>query len=128
MSDAHVYHLRILSHHIVTYWQAHLSAGIALTGAVASLVSHPYYLGHNPLDPPSHPSQTYYPELLFPVRERRHRARGGGSGKFRATKTRGKMSQDGKGGRCVMIVLVRGWGAIGIERIPEGIFSTIHPP
>jgi hypothetical protein len=43
--------------------------------------------------------QTHYPELLFPVRERRNRARGGG-GKFKAQKTRGKMSQDGKGGRC----------------------------
>ena len=45
------------------------------------------------------PLQTHYPELLFPTKERRDRRRTSG-GKFKAQKARGKMSQDGKGGRC----------------------------
>ena len=41
---------------------------------------------------------TYYPEMLFPTKERKDRRRASG-GKFKAQKARGKMSQDGKGGR-----------------------------
>ena len=48
---------------------------------------------------PTSPSQTYYPELLFPTKERKNRQRTSG-GKFKAQKARGKMNQDGKGGRC----------------------------
>ena len=48
---------------------------------------------------PTSPLQTYYPELLFPTKERKDRQRTSG-GKFKAQKARGKMNQDGKGGRC----------------------------
>ncbi|KAG2485064.1 hypothetical protein HYH03_016161 [Edaphochlamys debaryana] len=42
--------------------------------------------------------QMYYPELLWPKKERKHRQRGN-NGKVKPQKTRGKMNQDGKGGR-----------------------------
>lgn len=42
--------------------------------------------------------QTYYPDLLWPTKERRNRQRAS-SGKSRPQKQRGKMNQDGKGGR-----------------------------
>lgn len=41
---------------------------------------------------------TYYPELLYPTKTRKDRQRTSG-GKFKAQKARGKMNQDGKGGR-----------------------------
>jgi hypothetical protein len=41
--------------------------------------------------------QKYYPELLFPTKERKQRREK--SSKFKPQKARGKMSQDGKGGR-----------------------------
>ena len=44
----------------------------------------------------------HYPELLFPTKERRDRRKGSG-GKFKPQKSRGKMSQDGKGGRSVRV-------------------------
>ncbi|GAX78119.1 hypothetical protein CEUSTIGMA_g5561.t1 [Chlamydomonas eustigma] len=39
----------------------------------------------------------YYPDLLFPTKERKERRQK--SSRFRPQKARGKMSQDGKGGR-----------------------------
>ncbi|PNH08929.1 hypothetical protein TSOC_004489 [Tetrabaena socialis] len=42
--------------------------------------------------------QIHHPELLWPTRERRDRRKSAG-GKFKPQKARGKMSQDGKGGR-----------------------------
>ena len=41
--------------------------------------------------------QIYFPDLLWPSRERKYRTRS--NAKFKAQKARGKMSQDGKGGR-----------------------------
>ncbi|GFR42962.1 hypothetical protein Agub_g3960 [Astrephomene gubernaculifera] len=42
--------------------------------------------------------QIHYPELLWPTKERRDRRKASG-GKFKPQKQRGKMNQDGKGGR-----------------------------
>ncbi|GIL71095.1 hypothetical protein Vretimale_17834 [Volvox reticuliferus] len=42
--------------------------------------------------------QIYYPELLWPTKERKDRRRAPG-GKVKPQKQRGKMNQDGKGGR-----------------------------
>lgn len=67
-----------------------LSVGAVVTVPVllfiGALFGRIYYL-HN-----------YYPELLFPTKERKDRRRTA-SGKLKAQKARGKMSQDGKGGR-----------------------------
>lgn len=49
--------------------------------------------------PAPHPAfQMYYPELLWPTKERKDRRKAAG-GKIRTPKARGKMNQDGKGGR-----------------------------
>ncbi|EFJ48196.1 hypothetical protein VOLCADRAFT_104886 [Volvox carteri f. nagariensis] len=42
--------------------------------------------------------QMYYPELLWPTKERKDRRKAAG-GKVKPQKQRGKMNQDGKGGR-----------------------------
>lgn len=41
--------------------------------------------------------QIWYPDLLWPTKERKQRYKN--SNKFKPQKARGKMSQDGKGGR-----------------------------
>ena len=40
----------------------------------------------------------YYPDLLWPTKERKARKKTSG-GKMKSQKTRGKLNQDGKGGR-----------------------------
>eukprot|EP00793_Prasinoderma_coloniale_P003788 PRCOL_00003165-RA len=68
--------------------------GWVVSLVVATLVAAAFYFRITYL-------QKHYPEMLKPTRVRKERAgnRISGFDKFKASKPRGKMSQDGKGGR-----------------------------